>query len=429
MATTYVGTNDPKAVKLFSVVLLQENVRNSDMLTMLSDGTSAVTKGMAAAQRRQVQTGPGMPIVVASDLRKRRGDRVSVDFLKQLSGKPIMGSKMAEGRGQNLSFDTMEFVIDQTRFPVQPGDKMSQRRTVHDLRDLSKASISNYFGRLYDNRIMIHLAGARGMDNKGDWIVPLDTDPDFASIMVNPVSPPTSNRYFVAGDGETVSDMDDADALKLDDLDVMKAYLKELAYPIAPIKLTKNDPLWCMFVTQRQWLYLLARYGRDSVSWRNFLAAATTRRAMTNNHPLFTGECGIWNGFLIKRVDRPIRFFEGDTVKVKNSKTKEVTTSTVPSKITVDRALIVGAQAMAYVLGDGQASGSGRSPFPIYWNEVMLDHNDKMEILGKIVDGFGKFTFEQSDGELTDHGVAVLDSYAPDPKTVEGVKLRDALQS
>ena len=432
MPTTYISTGDPKAVKIFSVMLLAENIRASRMLNMLSAGASKIGRKMAEAKRARAQTEPGTPIVTAADLTKRAGDRITVDFIKTLNGKPIMGSKMAEGRGVNLNFDTQEFKINQTRFPVQAGDTMSQKRTEHDLRSLAKASLKEYYGRLYDQRITIMLAGARGTENKADWIVPHETDPDFAEIMVNTVTPPTTNRYFVAGGGNDVTDITDADALKLEDLDTIKTYLREEAFPLGPVEVHKSmdgdDPLWCMFVTQRQWHYMLARAGADNIAWRNFIAAATTRRAITK-HPLFMGTCGIWNGFLIKQIDRPIRFDQGANVKTINSDTQVQQTHVVKANITVDRALIVGSQALAHVLGNAEAMGSKfNNRFPIYWSEKMLDHDDKLEISGKVMDGFGKFRFLQKDNKLTDHGVAVIDSYAPDPRSEAGINLRNALQ-
>ena len=432
MADTYIGTNDPKAVKLFSIMLFADNIRASRMLRMLSE-SGKITQRMSMAKRESMQTTAGMPIVSVTDLSKKRGDRVTVDMVHNIQGKPFMGSDMAEGRGTNLSFDDQEFIIDQSRNPVKAGDKMSQQRTVHSLRMMAKSTLTNWFGRLFDNRIQVHLAGARGSDDAADWVVPLESDPDFKRIMVNTVNPPTTNRYFVAGGGTTVAALGDTDALRLEDFDVISTTLREQAFSLAPIEVSENmgdeDPLWCAIITQRQWHYLLLRAGEGTSAWRKFLADATQRRSMTN-HPLFKGTCGMWNGLLIKRVNRPIRFNAGDTVKTVTSSSGAVVSSTVPTSLVVDRALIVGAQALAHVHGNANAPGSSvEGKFPIFWSEKWLDHDDKLEVLGGCMDGMGKFRFTQTDGEITDYGVAVVDSYAPDPKSTAGNSLRTALAS
>ena len=259
-------------------------------------------------------------------------------MVHNIQGKPFMGSEMAEGRGTPLSFDDQEFIIDQSRFPVKAGDKMSQQRTVHSLRMMAKSTLKNWFGRLFDNRIQVHLAGARGTDDVEDWVVPLESDADFKRIMINPVHPPSSNRYYVAGGGSNVAAIGDTDALRLEDFDVISSNLREQAFSLAPIEVTENmgdeDPLWCAVVTQRQWHYLLARTGEGTLAWRKFMADATQRRTMTN-HPLFKGTCGMWNGMLIKRVNRPIRFAAGTSVKTIDSTTGAEATSAVAAGITV----------------------------------------------------------------------------------------------
>ena len=432
MADTYIGTGDPKAVKLFSIMLFADNIRASRMLRMLSE-SGKITQRMSMAKREAMQTTPGMPIVTVTDLSKMRGDKVTVDVVHNIEGKPFMGSAMAEGRGTSLNFDNQEFKIDQSRKPVKAGDKMSQQRTVHNLRMMAKSSLKNWFGRLYDNRIQVHLAGARGTDAAQDWVVPLESDPDFGSIMVNTVYPPSSNRYYVAGGGANVAAIGDTDALRLEDFDTISAALREQAFPLAPIEVTENmgdeDPLWCAIVTQRQWHFLLARAGEGSLAWRKFLADATMRKA-TTNHPLFKGTCGMWNGMLIKRVNRPIRFSAGTAVKTINSATGVEASNNVAAGITVDRAMIVGAQALAHVHGNANAPGSNiDGKFPIFWSEKWLDHGDKLEVLGGCMDGMGKFRFMQTDGDITDFGVAIIDSYAPDPASTAGASLRTALAS
>ena len=433
MAETSIGTSSPLSVKLFSTMLFAESIRNSSLLRTLSHAAEATQK-MALAKRESIQTPAGMPIVVVTDLTRQAGDRITVDLFHNISGKPFMGAAMAEGRGTNITFDTNEFRINQTRFPVQTGDTMSQKRTKHNLRMIGKSSLVNYFSRLTDQRGIVHLAGARGDDTSGDWIIPTDTDSDFSEIMINPVTPPTSNRYFLANGGTAVAELDDTNALRLEDFDVITTRLREEAFPIPPIKYSDlggsmdddDDQIWCALVSHRVWHYILVATATDKLSYRKFVADATMRKQVTK-HPLFNGTCGMWNGMLIKRVARPIRFNNGTAVKTINSATGAESSSTV-DVAGVDRTIILGAQALALVKGNATARGSmvtGASP--TFWSEKELDHGDKLEVLGGTMDGMGKIRFTDSDDKLTDYGVAVIDSYAPDPESTEGASLRAAL--
>ena len=433
MADTNVSTSSPLANKVFSAALFMENLRACTMLSLLADKAMA-TQQKAVAKRQKLQTSADMPVVVVTDLTRQAGDRVSVDINHDIGGYPIMGSNMAEGSGESLTFDTDEFIINQTRKVIKPGNKMSQKRTKHNLRKLGMAALSRYFGKLSDQKIQIHLAGARGDENTNDWVVPPQTNSKFAEIMINPVHPPSTGRYFVAGGGSNVSAIGDTDALRLEDFDVITAVLREQETPIAPITINEKsnmdmDLKWLCFVTERQWHYLLSRAGQNSVAWRNFLSNAT-RRLSIYQHPLFSGECGVWNGMLIRRVARPIRFNAGTSVSTINEDTGATSNATVGSGITVDRAIIVGAQALACVMGNVTPAGATyKDAFPSYWSEKWLDHGDKLEILGGTMDGYGKLRFTNSEGKLNDYGVAVIDSYSPDPKSTAGANLRNSLRT
>jgi len=429
--TNYVATSDDIAVKKYSVALFNERSRQSRMLTMLSDKAHATARA-AIMQRKRMQTSHHMPIVSITDLSSGAGDRVTFDLFKKLRGRPTMGSRMLEGRGESLSFDSDEMIIDQTRHAAKAGDKMSQKRTKHNLREIAYASMHEYWGTLNDQRILVHLAGARGTDAGDDWIVPLESDDQFSDIMVNAVRPPTTNRYFCAGGGELVADVGTTDPLLLADLDVITATLREQETPMAPIMIDQKrmdeELKYVCFVTERQWHYILSDIRQNSLSWRNFLAAAE-RRSNVYKHPLFSGECGYWNGMLIRRMQRAIRFAPNSTVSRINSNTGATQTSQVPNNTNhdIDRALIIGGQALMCALGNGRSGGRSGEAYPFFWNEKWMDHDDKLEVAAGCMDGYQKVRFTNSSNVIDDYGIAVIDSYAPPPNSSEGATLRQAL--
>ena len=50
-------------------------------------------------------------------------------------------------------------------------------------------------------------------------------------------------------------------------------------------------------------------------NFRSFQASAMARAGQAGNHPLFLGEAGLWNGILIVKMHKPIRFYAGDEIK------------------------------------------------------------------------------------------------------------------
>src|SRR5690606_28824794 len=96
-------------------------------------------------------------------------------------------------------------------------------------------------------RSLVHMAGARGAQNGIDWILPLQSDADFADQMVNPVKAPTYNRHFVVDSGTLVqggaqlASVDSADKLTLSVIDELAALWSEMSVKMAPIQIP-GDP-------------------------------------------------------------------------------------------------------------------------------------------------------------------------------------------
>ncbi|MGZ7236449.1 phage capsid family protein, partial [Streptococcus pyogenes] len=82
----------------------------------------------------------------------------------------------------------------------------------------------------------IHLAGARGDYASNDIIVPLESDSEFAEIMVNDVLPPTYDRHFFGGDATSFEGLDAADIFSIETLDNIGLYLEEMPHPLQPIR-------------------------------------------------------------------------------------------------------------------------------------------------------------------------------------------------
>lgn len=407
-----------QAVGLFAM----HNQRNSTMARL----TGKMPKGTAGATATiRKQTTQHMPIVRCQDLTKGSGDEVTFHLLNPVNAKPIMGSEYAEGRGVGLSLSEARLRVNQARFPVDMGDVMTQIRSPHDLRAMARPVAQSLMDRYVDQSLLVHMAGARGFHDNIEWVVPTEHDKDFAKIMVNPVKAPTKNRHFLA-DGTGVKqfavnsgavDITSADLLKMDTVDSMKTVLDQMALPPPIVKfegdvMAEDSPL-------RVWLLSPAQYNKFSAdpSFRTFQANAMARATRAKNHPLFMGEVGIWNGFLMVKMNRPIRFYANDIIKYCDSHTSETESSAkVPdsfgSNFAIDRSIILGGQAVAEALASHKGSG-----IPFFWSEKGdLDHGDKAEVLIGAIRGVSKIRFDVDTGaghEFTDYGTTIVDTVVP----------------
>jgi N4-gp56 family major capsid protein len=376
-----------------------------------------------AEKKLRNQTSTDMPIVRCMDLTRMAGDEVTFDLVNHIGGKPIMGGRTAEGKGTSLSLNQDKLRINQTRKPVSAGDQMTQQRTPHDIRKLARAAAYGYMERLDDQLALVHMAGARGFHNNPEWVVPLASDSDFSDIVVNTVRAPSYNRhYIVSGNylehcnasGNAIG-IATTDVMSLNVVDAIRAMIDEMPMPPQPCKfdgdeLANDEPIRVLMVSALQYSAFL-----QSGSFRTLQAQAIQRAAMAKNNPLFRGEAGLWNGILIVKMPRPIRFYAGDAINWCASATSETETTTdlVPSSFSttyaVDRAILLGAQSLGEALGKARLSG-----VPYFWNEEELDHKDKLEVLVGKIGGYSKIRFDIDFGDdgvqPTDHGVIAIDT-------------------
>lgn len=419
MSATSIPIGSPLARKVYSVGLFTRVQTAPGFMNLISG--EMPQEGSFAAKSKG-QTSPDYPIVKTGDLAKGAGDTVSVDLFNVLQGKPTMGDRRIQGRMMALTSSSMDVRIDQMRGGADGGGKMSQKRTVHNLRNIAMTGLQAWMTRAEDQIALVQLAGARGSQLTTDWVLPFQSDSDFNDIVVNPIKAPTKNRYYAAGGAADPSQIGTANALTLQDIDVIVAQLRESSVPLQSVKIKGddkawNDPLWVMFVTERQWLYLQSRTGQTT--WRQAVQNAYERKAANGStkHPLFDAyETIMWNGMLIKRLNRyAVRFNTGDSVIVDSggSDGQTYTETTVQTTQPVDRAIILGAQALA------KAYGKSKSDYFYDWSEEEVDHGNSVELVSSSMNGTAKIRFK-IDGADTDFGVAVVDSYAPSPASAAG---------
>lgn len=431
MSALNIPIGHPLAAKVYGAAVFAAVQSEPGFMNLLSGGAPDLSSANAKIKG---QTSPDYPIVKVTDLSKSSGDNVTVDLFNIFTGKPVMGDKRLAGRGMSTSSSTMEVRIDQSRGMAENGGKMTQKRTKHNLRTIVQSGLTNWASRLEDQRCLVALAGARGSQQTVDWVLPLQADPDFNEVMVNPLKPPTFNRQFYAGNATGLDKIDQSDWLSLRDIERLSAIMKDSNVPLQSVKVKEdkyawNQPLYVMFVTERQWAYL-KRSALTNNAYKEALTYAT-KRFDGQRHPLFMGDSIMWAGILIKPMGRyAIRFNVGDQVLVAqnaNDDTGSLVTvggsSSGGSALSgangdgVDRAILVGAQALIKAYGN-----EGTNDYFYTWNEELVDHKNNVEISLAMMDGVAKTRFTIN-GQLTDHGVAVIDSYAPDLASANGQAL------
>lgn len=393
-----------QANKLYQVALFTAANRKRSMVNILTEQQEA-PKAVSPDKKSTKQTSAGAPVVRITDLKKERGDEVSFSIMHKLSKLPTMGDQRIEGRGEDLSRADFSLRIDQGRHLVDAGGRMSQQRTKFNLVSSARTLLGTYFNDLQDQCTVVHLAGARGDFMADDVIVPLASHRDFKEIMINDVMPPTHDRHFFGGDATSLEAVDPSDVFTLSLVDNMALFIDEMAHPLQPIRMKGDelygeDPYYVLYVTPRQWNdWYTSTSGKD---WNQMMVRAVNR-SKGFNHPLFKGECAMWRNILVRKyAGMPIRFYTGSRVWISNNNLA-ATTQQIEVKTNIDRAMLLGAQALANAYG--QKDGG-------HFNLVQkkTDMDNRTEIAINWINGLKKIRFEDKTGRMQDHGVIAVDT-------------------
>lgn len=392
--------------------------------TTLNRLTGKMPQMAGAIATIKKQSSNHMPIVQAQDLGKGRGDEISFNLINPSGGYPIMGSEMAEGKGVGLKISEDRLRVNQARFAIDMGDVMSQIRSPVDLRQVGRPLAEQKMNDYIDQALLVHMAGARGYHDNIEWRVPVETHADFAKIMVNRVKAPTKNRHYIAKGGaielfnQSAGEVAIAstDLLKMGTVDAVRTYMDQIALPPPPVQFdgdqaATDSPIRVMLLSPAQY----SGFATDP-AFRQFQASAMARASQAKGNPLFMGDAGLWNGILMVKMPKPIRFYAGDDIRYCAAYDSETESTTkVPAsfvdKFAIDRAILLGGQALAQAFGKSEHSG-----MPFFWSEKDADHGDKMELLIGTIMGMSKIRFAVDHGDetqFTDHGVTILDTAVP----------------
>ena len=369
MAQTIIGLNDAKAVKRWSANLAVDTIRQGFFTGKMMGGEASM-----------------LPITVKTDLEAGAGDAVTYDLSVQLRQRPAVGSEKLAGREEALRFFSDKIVIDKMRHGVNTGDSMTQKRTLHQLRDVAKARLRDYWAALFDELFMVYLSGARGVND--DFITGLDTSTD-PTFSINAVTAPDTN-HVMYGDGTTKATLTSAGKMTLALIEKVQAKaammtgIDKKGAKIQPIPVG-GRPKYVLLLSP--WARYDLKIASGTNTWLDIQKALTS--AVGENSPIFSGALGDYSGTVLQEHSNVIRF----------------TDYGAGSNVAATRCLFLGAQAGAIAFG---MKGSGMR---FDWFEEMDDRGEEPVVTTKTVFGIKKSRFNSQDYGLLAVDVAAAQPY------------------
>lgn len=366
MSQTVIGLNDAKAVKKWSGELAVDTVRKSYFnKKFVGQGTQA-----------------SMPIQQIVALENGAGDNIAYDLSMQLRMAPIEGDNILEGNEEDLKFYTDSLYVDQARSGVNTGGKMTQKRTLHDLRKVSKARQSEWWARMFDEQFFMYLSGARGVN--ADYIFPLN----YTGRANNAFSAPDADHLMLsAKKTKATLTTTDTMALSLIDRAVTKAYMMgggtEGKPQIQPIMIDGEEHF---VIVMNPWQEYDLRTNSATGQWIDIQKAAAAATGQAS--PIFKGAVGMYNNVVLQTHKAVVRFNDYGS----------------GANVAAARALFLGEQAGVCAFG---SPGTGMR---FDWHEEMQDRGNQVVITTSAIFGIKKATFNNQD-----FGVIALDTAAADP--------------
>ena len=371
MSRTVIPAGDPKARKIYSGSLSVDVPRESYFTgSMMGSGEDTP-----------------YPVMRKDDLESEAGDLITYDLSLQMRGAPTEGEDRLAGNMESLKFATDSIYIDQLRKGADLGGAMTRKRTLHNLRNVARARLTEYFARLYDEIIMIYGAGARGINS--DFIYPLN----WTGRAKNPLKAPDAIHQIYGGVATAKNNLATTDKMSLAVIDKMMVRSRMMGGgtqnipKIQPV--TINGKMnFVMVMTPYQEYDLRTTTGTGA--WLDLNKAALTAEGRATN-PIFQGGVAMYNRTVMHVHEAVVRFNDYGA----------------GANVNAARALFMGRQAICMAFGNP----GNRMAFE--WTEEMEDHGNIIEIAAKTIFGTKKTEF-QINGTEYDFGVVAVDT-AIDP--------------
>ncbi|WP_331373762.1 N4-gp56 family major capsid protein [Sinorhizobium chiapasense] len=363
MSQTVVAFGDAKAQKKWSGALFIDITKKSYF------------------DRKFIGTSDEFCIQRLTDLESEAGDTISFDLSIQLRNKPTYGDQRLEGKEENLKFFTDQVFIDQMRHGVSAGGKMSRKRTAHNMRQIGKNRLSDYWSKFNDQMLFIYLSGARGINE--DFI----EDTTWAGHAGNPIQAPDSGHIIYGGDATSKASLDATDKMSRAVIERAQVHARMMS-----AKDPKNANMMPLMINgESHYICVMNPFqehdlrNSDQGGWLEIQKAAATAEGKAN--PIFKGGLGMINNTVLHSHEWAIRF----------------TDYGAGNNVHAGRALFMGRQAGVIAYG---STGGLRYT----WTEETKDHGNEPVVASGVIDGVKKTRFNSRD-----YGVISIDTAAKDP--------------
>lgn len=253
--------------------------------------------------------GSGKPIIIDDTTFKGKdaGDTGRYHFIPQYTGAGITGQNpTVRGNEKTLDEFYMDLKIDQIRQAFAYRGKMTDIRTIWNIREEHKRQLANWFRRETEMNLIKALTGyitdgvteLTGSEIDSTALVTGEGRcfrPDYANDKFSTVSVSAANSTNSA----ILSAIDAADTMNTEILDNLQDLAKTAGkYPIAPIHCKDGVERYMLVVHPKAAVAL-----RQDPRWEKRVLASYTGAKALDGDPIATGAVGVWENIIVKEAN------------------------------------------------------------------------------------------------------------------------------
>ena len=346
MAVTAFGTNDAQTVNIWSALTLREALKKTMFIKFLGTSKTSIVQRL-------------------TELEKSAGDEIKYDLLMQMSGAGVTGDNRMRDNEEALIYYQDTVKIDQLR-NAHSFRRMSQQRTLHDMRSDGKTNLADWFADKMDDYMFRTLCG------------------DTTLTHGQTATAPTSANIIYSGDATSQASIGNNDQISLADLDYCKEKAVTLTPPIRP---TQVDGKEYYVVVMHPYSVTDLRLDIANSAYTDWPTIQMYANKRGEDNPIFTGALGVYNGMILY-----------DSTRIYTPATS------------VRNNLFLGAQAGVFALGNAydsiEKSRVGKDNM-MSWYEEIDDYGNEKGIAVGCIFGVNKSVFNSKD-----YGLVTIQSYA-----------------
>jgi len=336
-------------------------------------------------------TGDSNIIQIKEDLKKDRGDTITVPLTTKLIGNGITGDDELEGNEEAISAYSDSIVIDQVRNAVRMTGELDEQTNVYDMRSDAKDKLSMWAQEYLERQFFLKLGG---VNNTSLTDVAGNVVGTRAAWSNAPARVPNDDIGAGYGDRYLCADYSNGlDSLAATDL--ITPELISRAKVKAETKQANGMPTMRPIKIDGENHYVLFIHPWQAFDLKNNATYAQAQREAQirgRSNPIFTGAMGVWDNVII-HVHEYVPFLDIDVA----GNNFYSSGAGIDAGVDAFRALLCGAQAA--VLATTKKS--------FIMREKDFDYGNKVGHSTGIMGGVQKITYNS-----VDYGVIALDTAA-----------------